>query len=103
MLADCGKVTQMVGTGYKVELDKAQFAITRPNDVTSLLAQTTVCDVMILYGHYDCQISDHVISLLKMIGASSGFPSILFGVLGLDELPAAKRMQARRLLQAKKI
>ena len=36
-----------------------------------------------------------------MIGASSGFPSILFGVTGLQELPSAKRMQARRLLQNK--
>ena len=53
MLAQCGNVTKMVGTGYKLELDRNEFAITRPNDVTSLLTQTTVCDVLILYGRYD--------------------------------------------------
>jgi len=101
MMGECGTVSKMVGTGYKVELDKAEYAVTRPNDVTSLLAQTTVCDVLLLYGRYDMDISDHVVSLLKMIGASSGFPTILFGVLGLDALPAAKRMQARRQLQTR--
>ena len=101
MLAQCGNVTKMVGTGYKLELDRNEFAITRPNDVTSLLTQTTVCDVLILYGRYDMEISQDVLSLLRMIGASSGFPTILFGVMGLESLPAAKRMQARRLLQTK--
>ena len=57
----------MVGTGYKLELDRNEFAITRPNDVTSLLTQTTVCDVLILYGRYDMVKGSTNLLLIRLI------------------------------------
>ena len=89
-----------MGTGYRLEFDKSEYSITRPNDLSSLLTQAVACDVLILYGRYDIDISDNSLALLRMIAQGPGFPTILFGVTGLDELPPAKRMAARRRLQS---
>ena len=101
ILGDVGHVTQLVGTGYRLEFDKNEYSITRPNEVSSLLTQAVACDVMVLYGRYDMDIGPDSVELLRMIGQGPGFPTILFGVTGLEELPPAKRMAARRSLQAK--
>ena len=96
-----GHVTSLVGTGYRLEFDKSEYSITRPNEVSSLLTQAVACDVMVLYGRYDLDIGADSIELLRMIGQGPGYPTILFGVTGLAELPPAKRMAARRSLQTK--
>lgn len=100
ILGDVGRISPLVGTGYRLEFDKSEYSITRPNDSSSLLTQAIACDVLILYGRYDIDISDNSLALLRMIGQGPGFPTILFGVTGLDELPPAKRMAARRRLQS---
>ena len=38
----CGDASVTVGSGYKIKLGKDLFAITRPNDITSLLVQAQV-------------------------------------------------------------
>lgn len=101
ILGDVGHVTKLVGTGYRLEFDKNEYSITRPNEVSSLLTQAVACDVMVLYGRYDMEISADSVELLRMIGQGPGFPTILFGVTGLEELPPSKRMAARRSLQTK--
>ena len=52
------------------------YTVTRPNDVTSLLSQTLVCDVLVLYGRYDLDITEESVNLLRMIGQAF-FLSIL--------------------------
>ena len=47
------------------------------------------------------EISDEAVQLLRMLGQGPGWPSVLFGVTGLEGIAPAKRMQARRMLQAK--
>ena len=47
-LEQCGKVTPMVGSGYRIHFEKHQIAITRPNDITSLITQAQVRPVIYL-------------------------------------------------------
>merc|ERR1711990_751220 len=57
-IGEIGEKNDLVGTGYKINFEKNEFCVTWPNDVSSLLVQALVCDVIILYGRYDLEISD---------------------------------------------
>ena len=41
-LSECGDTTPMIGSGYRLNFEKHQFSITRPNEISSLLTQSMV-------------------------------------------------------------
>lgn len=41
-IGSCGQTSATIGSGYKLKYEKSEFAITRPNEISSLLIQAQV-------------------------------------------------------------
>ncbi|CBY41183.1 unnamed protein product, partial [Oikopleura dioica] len=90
-----GACEQTVGGSYQLALDRKKFNITRPNDISSLLVQSQVCDALVLTMRYSDDFLRENIKLLEMLAHGVGLPQVFLAIQGLSEIPAAKVMAAR--------